>query len=132
MMSLFAIFRSPLMFGGNLPDNDAFTLSLLNNKAVLEVNQHSSNNKQLFNKEGLIAWTADDAKTGDKYLAVFNATDNETTGVKIPVNLAQLGLNGTCTIKDLWTNKIIGNFKDEFAPLINRHASGLYRISLKK
>ena len=132
MMSLFAIFRSPLMFGGNLPDNDAFTLSLLNNKAVLEVNQHSSNNKQLFNKEGLIAWIADDTKTGDKYLAVFNATDNVTTGVKIPVNLAQLGLNGTCTIKDLWMNKIIGNFKDEFAPLINRHASGLYRISLKK
>ena len=132
MMSLFAIFRSPLMFGGNLPDNDAFTLSLLNNKAVLEVNQHSANNRQLFNNNGLIAWAASDPKTGDQYLAVFNATDNETSDMKIPVNLAQLGIKGTCTVKDLWTNKTVGNFKDEFAPVIKQHASGLYRISENK
>ena len=131
-MSLFAIFRSPLMFGGNLPDNDEFTLSLLNNKGVLEVNQHSANNRQLFNKDGLIAWIADDSKTGDKYLAVFNASDKEPAAVKIPVLFEQLGLKGRCTVKDLWTNSIVGKFENEFAPLIRSHASGLYRISKKK
>jgi hypothetical protein len=75
LMSLFAIFRSPLMFGGDLPGNDEFTLSLLTNKEVLKVNQNSINNKQLFRNDDLIAWTADDPKTGDKYLALFNATD---------------------------------------------------------
>ena len=35
LMTLFTIFRSPLMFGGDLPSNDAFTLSLLTNKSVL-------------------------------------------------------------------------------------------------
>ncbi len=77
LMSLFAIFRSPLMFGGDLPSNNAFTLSLLTNKDVLEVLNHSVNNKQLFRNNDLIAWTADDPKTGDKYLAVFNAQDQE-------------------------------------------------------
>ena len=77
MMSLFAIFRSPLMFGGNLPDNDEFTLSLITNKAVLAVNQHSANNRQLFNTDDLVAWTADDPKTGDKYLALFNVSDQQ-------------------------------------------------------
>ena len=77
MMSLFSIFRSPLMFGGNLPDNDPFTLSLLTNNEVLNVNKYSKNNKQLFRENDLIAWTADDTKTGDKYLAVFNAQDND-------------------------------------------------------
>ena len=77
MMTLFAMFRSPLMFGGNLPDNDAFTLSMLTNNDVLDITKYSKNNKQLFRNNDLIAWTADDSKTGDKYLAVFNAQDNE-------------------------------------------------------
>ena len=48
LMTLFSIFRSPLMFGGNLPSNDAFTFSLITNKDVLYVNKFSKNNKQLF------------------------------------------------------------------------------------
>jgi alpha-galactosidase len=75
LMTLWSIFRSPLMFGGNLPDNDAFTLSLLNNNDVLNVLKNSTNNKQLFRHDDVVAWTADDPKTGDKYLALFNASD---------------------------------------------------------
>jgi alpha-galactosidase len=77
VMSLFAIFRSPLMFGGDLPSNDDFTLSLLTNREVLDVNQTSQNNRQLFRKDELIAWTADDPKSGDKYLALFNAQSQD-------------------------------------------------------
>lgn len=77
LMTLFSIFRSPLMFGGDLPSNDDFTLSLITNKDVLAVNQYSSNNKQLFRNNDLIAWVADDPKTGDKYLALFNASDRK-------------------------------------------------------
>lgn len=79
LMTLFSIFRSPLMFGGDLPSNDDFTLSLLTNKDVLRVNQNSTGNKQVFNSNGIIAWEADDKESGDKYLALFNATD------KLPV-----------------------------------------------
>jgi alpha-galactosidase len=77
LMSLFAIFGSPLMFGGDLPSNDEFTLALITNKDILEVNQHSINRKQLFRENDLIAWTADDPKTGDTYLALFNASDQQ-------------------------------------------------------
>lgn len=75
LMTLFAIFKSPLMFGGDLPSNDEFTLSLITNKDILNVNQQSSNGKQVFRENDLIVWTADDPKNGDKYLALFNATD---------------------------------------------------------
>lgn len=71
LMSFWSITRSPLMFGGDLPSNDAFTLSLLNNPEVIEVNQHSSNNQQLFRTNDQVAWIAD-APGGGKYLAVFN------------------------------------------------------------
>jgi hypothetical protein len=77
LMTLWTIFRSPLMFGGDLPGNDAFTLSLITNKEVLNVLKKSSNNKPLFNDENKAAWMADDAATGDKYLALFNIADQE-------------------------------------------------------
>ena len=131
MMSLFAIFRSPLMFGGNLPDNDEFTQSLITNKAVLKVNQHSSFNRQLFNRDNLIAWIADVPNSNDKYLAVFNTSDKELNEQTIPVSLEQLGFKGTCTVTDLWTNKTVGKFTGEFAPAIRKHASGLYRVKGK-
>ncbi|MDO9339282.1 MAG: glycoside hydrolase family 27 protein [Bacteroidales bacterium] len=141
LMSLFAIFRSPLMFGGDLPSNDEFTLSLITNKDVLEVNQHSINDKQLFRENDLIAWTSDDPKTGDKYLALFNASDQQpflkgqdTLDIAVPdaipitVKFDQLGLTGTHTVKDLWSGEKLGKFTNEFTRTINRHGAGLYRI----
>ncbi|HEX8506612.1 MAG TPA: NPCBM/NEW2 domain-containing protein [Hymenobacter sp.] len=77
LMTLWSIFRSPLMFGGDLPSNDAFTLALLTNKNVLAVHQRSARNRQLFHRDNLVAWTADDPATGDKFLALFNAQDQE-------------------------------------------------------
>ncbi len=74
LMSLWAIARSPLMLGMNLPENDAWTLSLLTNDEVLAVNQKSSGNRQVFRTEDKIAWVAD-APGGGKYLAIFNAAD---------------------------------------------------------
>lgn len=75
LMTLWAIFKSPLMFGGNLPDNDPFTLSLLTNKNVLKVLNESTNNKSLFTDKDKAAWMADEPSTGAKYLAVFNTAD---------------------------------------------------------
>ena len=127
LMTLFAIFRSPLMFGGNLPDNDEFTLSSITNKEVLKVNQNSINNRQLFRENDLIAWTADDPKTGDKYLALFNTSD--TPGVvEISVKFEQLGLKGTHVVKDLWTGEKLGKFTETFSRSVNMHGAGLYRI----
>ena len=39
LMTLWCISRSPLLAGGNLPDNDDFTLSLLSNDEVLAVDE---------------------------------------------------------------------------------------------
>src|SRR5690349_19797010 len=75
LMTLWSIFKSPLMFGGNLPDNDPFTLSLLTNKNVLDVLNKSANNRPLFQDAEKAAWTADEPRTGAKYLALFNKAD---------------------------------------------------------
>lgn len=136
MMTLFSIFRSPLMFGGNLPDNDPFTFSLITNQEVLYVNQHSSDNRQLFNVEGKVAWTATDPKTGDRFLALFNISEPVAPNVgevkKISVKLDQIGISGSFFVTDLWSGKKLGKFKGEFARDLKPHSAGLYRISAKK
>jgi alpha-galactosidase len=72
LMTLWTIFKSPLMFGGHLPDNDEFTNSLLTNPEVLQMHKSSVMNKEWFNKNNSIGWTAEDPFTADKYVALFN------------------------------------------------------------
>ena len=54
-MTLWAMFRSPLMFGGDLPSNDEFTLKLITNDEVLAVNQHCLNGRELWNRDSQVA-----------------------------------------------------------------------------
>jgi hypothetical protein len=129
LMTLMAIFRSPLMFGGNLPDNDSFTLSLLTNKNVLHVLKNSKNNRQLFSKNNQVAWVADDAKTTDKYLAVFNVADGEIKETIIDIPIKEIGI-ANAKITDLWTGKTIGTFSNSFSTKLKSHACGFYRLSM--
>jgi alpha-galactosidase len=77
LMTLWSIFRSPLMFGGDLPSNDAATLALLTNPRVLAVNRSSTHNRELSRRDDLVTWVADDPATGDTFVALFNAQDQE-------------------------------------------------------
>lgn len=72
MMNLWTIFKSPLMFGGDLPQNDAATDSLLTNRDVLYMHHYSANNRQLSREDNKIVWAADDPANGDKFVALFN------------------------------------------------------------
>ncbi|HLP16097.1 MAG TPA: NPCBM/NEW2 domain-containing protein, partial [Bacteroidota bacterium] len=85
LMSLFLICRSPLMFGGNLPDNDDFTTSLITNEEALGVLQHSKNNRLVYHQGGKIAWIADDANSGDQYLALFFSSGQEPVNERLAV-----------------------------------------------
>jgi alpha-galactosidase len=77
LMSLFLICRSPLMFGGNLQDNDEFTLNLITNEEALAVLNKSKNNRLLFRDGVKIVWTADDVNSHDKYAALFYTSDQK-------------------------------------------------------
>jgi len=128
LMTLWSVFRSPLMFGGDLPSNDAFTLSLITNEEVLAVNQRSAGNRELFARGNQIAWVADVPKTKDKYLAVFNLDDGPAAEIRI--EWRELGLGGECSVRDLWAKKDVGIFSDGFAPRVNPHGAALYRLRM--
>ena len=73
LMSLWAIGRSPLIFGGDMTKLDDFTKEMLTNPEMLKVNQESTNNHQVYREKNLISWTADVPDSNDKYVALFNA-----------------------------------------------------------
>jgi alpha-galactosidase len=105
LMTLFTIFRSPLMFGGDLPSNDAFTLSLLTNKSVLQMHREGSEVRQLFQKDGRVAITSKNSKSGAVYLALFNISDDEGQ-LDINVDLNDLNLGDkNVAVTDLWSGR---------------------------
>ncbi len=82
MMNLWCIFKSPLMFGGHLPENDAATDSLLTNKDVLYMHHYSANNREVSNIDNKVIWSADDPANGDKFAALFNLGGTEFVSTK--------------------------------------------------
>jgi alpha-galactosidase len=132
VMTLWTIARCPLMFGGHLPDSDAWTVGLITNAEALTVNQRSRANRQLFHANGLAAWAAETADGEAGYLAVFNTSDRPAggleTGLPVPVRLADAGFTGETVVTDVWTGKKVGTFRGEFAPVVPHHGAGLYRL----
>jgi hypothetical protein len=126
-MTLWSIARSPLMFGGNLPDNDDFTLSLITNDEVLEVNQKAPASRQLFAKENQVAWVADAPGSRAKYVAVFNLGDTAVEAVR--VNWTDVGLSGKCVVRDLWTRMDIGTLDGGSTFQVPPHGAAFYRLT---
>jgi hypothetical protein len=56
-------------------------------------------------------------------------TENTSPGLPVTVSLAELGLKGSVHVEDLWSHRDVGEFKNEFAPVIAWHGAGLYRLS---
>jgi hypothetical protein len=129
LMTFFTIFRSPLMFGGDLPSNDPFTLSLLTNKAVLKMHREGIDVRQLFQKDGKVAVTSRNPKTGQHYLALFNISDNKEP-LEMRVNLSDLGIQ-QCKVVNMWTGKSLGNVSDVFSVQLAPHACSLYCLTKK-
>lgn len=90
LMSFWTIFRSPLMFGGDLPSNDEFTLSLLTNEEVLYITNNSTNNRLLFDEGNRIIWVADDANSNDKFAAMFCITDRPKIDESLAIYSSEL------------------------------------------
>ena len=127
LMTLWSIARSPLMFGGNLPDNDEFTLSLMTNDDVLRVNQRATASRELFARANQIAWTAEIAGSPEKYLAMFNVGD--TGEEQIRVNWSEMGLPAKCRVRDLWAKKDLGIVLEGQTVRLAPHAAAFFRVA---
>ena len=126
LMSLWSIAQAPLMFGGDLPSNDDFTLSLITNDDVLAVDQHGLRGGAFAEGGDSVVWTAERPGTDEKYVAVFNV--GETGPIDIRVEWAALKLPERCVLRDLWERNDIGAIAGGYTFRVMPHGSGLYRV----
>ncbi|MDR1381572.1 MAG: glycoside hydrolase family 27 protein [Tannerella sp.] len=125
LMTLFTICRSPLMFGGDLPGNDDFTLSLLTNREVLQMHRESAEVRQLFRQDGRLAITSRNPLSGERYLAVFNTSDRPEPA-DITINLQDIGIKGKCEVHNLWTGETSTATDGTLAVSLRPHACALF------
>ena len=77
MMTLWCMFRSPLMIGAELTKMDDFTLSLLTNKELLVLPSEDFRGEQLRRSDGEADWKNTSTKTGMITAALFNLSDTD-------------------------------------------------------
>lgn len=72
MMTLWCIFGSPLMLGAQLTSLDEWTLSLLQNRELLRLENGKFRSRQVLRDKEKCVWAAVDGQTGELYVALFN------------------------------------------------------------
>jgi hypothetical protein len=126
LMTLWSIFRSPLMMGGDLPHNDAATTALLTNDEVLTVDQHSTDGRAAVRTPDASVWTATTADGTGRYVAIFNTSERSQN---LSYSWKQLGWpTGRYGLRDLWEHtesRPVDRISVRLAP----HACVLYRAT---
>ena len=127
MVTLWSIFPSPLMIGGELPSADDWTKSLLTNSEVLLVDQQSKGNHPAIATDSIVVWTAESQSGDADYLAVFNRTESPK---EIEYAWSGVGLPGKSYMqRDLWERKDLGS-KTSLSATLAAHSCVLYKLTL--
>ena len=101
MLTLWCLMRSPLMFGGHLPDTTPETLALITNDDVLAM-LDSDGGREIVRDGDLVIWAAEGENAS--WRAVFWLGDDPAS---LRTHLADLGWEGTTAVRDLWTGESV-------------------------
>lgn len=130
MLTLWSIFRSPLMIGGEMTGFDDFTLGLVTNERILEMNKNARHSHQVWrrNIDGneYILWTAV-CSEGGQYAAVFNAGSNDGS---VKIKLSDMEIYNDASAIELWSGEK-QDIHDEFEVKLNSHGAKAYKIFTK-
>ena len=125
-ISLWCLFCSPLLIGCDMTQLDAFTLNLLTNDEVLEVNQDPLGRaaSRVHMDETYEVWTK--AMSDGSTVAGFVSRD--IFPAEITVSLADIGLPGGYRVRDLWRQKDLGAMRGVYRTELPGHACTLLRF----
>lgn len=127
MMTLWSIFRAPLIIGGEMTGFDEFTRKLLTNRGILDMHANARHSHQVFRKkiDGIehILWTAV-CQAGGYYLAVFNTGEEDS---EICISLSEIELEGKYSATELWSNSLESGI-DSLKVKLPKHGASAYLI----
>lgn len=126
-ISLWCLLAAPLLIGCPIEQIDEFTLSLLTNDEVLDVNQDplGQQARRIAQKDNTEVW-AKKMEDGSYAVGLFNRDpwykQNVTAGWE------DIGLEGKRRVRDLWRQKDIGTVESSFTADVPAHGVVLVRI----
>lgn len=128
MMTLWSIFRSPMMLGCELTKLDEWTLSLLTNEAVMRLIPKSKNARQIMRSKEQAIWMSEDAENDSLYLAVFNFRDKASVitfeeDSDYPDNI----LDMHC--EELWSSTCSSTLREALNTVVDSHGALLFRLT---
>ncbi|HWT74160.1 MAG TPA: alpha-galactosidase, partial [Mobilitalea sp.] len=127
MMTLWCIFRSPLILGAELPKLDEWTTNILTNKKVLHLLSHSEGAKQIMRNKKQAVWFSKDTDENAYYLAVFNISD-EVRSISVSAEELELTSFQGQKLEDLWSGEIISGHDEVYETEVSVHGAKLYKI----
>jgi alpha-galactosidase len=129
-MSMWSLMAAPLFYSGDMTRLDAFTLNVLCNSEVLDIDQDT------LGKQAVIVRQSDNdfilskpLEDGALAVGLFNLAETDT---KLSVKWDELGLKGRIHVRDVWRQKDIGDANDEFSADVGPHGVALVRLTLAK
>ena len=103
MITLWCVFRSPLMIGAELTKLDDWTLSLLTNEDLLALLGENCTGIQIVRTDDMAVWKSKNTKTGALNVALFNLGDTqETISVDLPILKEGLDSGKIYSLLELW------------------------------
>ena len=127
-MSLWSLMAAPLIYSGDMSKLDEFTINVLCNPEVIEVNQDPLGESGL-----VIKIDADrflmikNLEDGSKAVGLFNRGKNEA---EVSVDWTALQLSGKQSVRDLWHQKVLGDFDQKFTAKVP--AQGVVMVKISK
>jgi len=125
-MSMWCLMAAPLIFSGDMSKLDEFTLNILGNAEVIDVDQ------DVLGKQGRII-----RKAGDEMVMAKELEDGSTAvGLfnlgpvpkEISFAFKDVGIDGKATVRDLWRQKDLGSFDVGFSGMVNSHGVVFIRV----
>ncbi|MGN0633213.1 MAG: glycoside hydrolase family 27 protein [Oscillospiraceae bacterium] len=127
MLTLWSIFRSPLMIGGEMTGFDDFTLGLVTNERILGMNKTARHSHQVWRRtidgNEYILWTAV-CSEGGQYAAVFNTGDKDGS---VKIRLFEMEIYDPVSAVELWSGERL-DIHDEFEVKLNSHGAKAYKM----
>jgi alpha-galactosidase len=140
-VSLWSLLSSPLLIGCDMNAMDDFTLNLLTNDEVIAVNQDPlvkpankiiTENGQIWYKELEDGSVAIGFFNIDPYYVLWDKTREtaiQEQEYTMSVDLKKLGIDGDCTVRDLWKQEDIGKVKGGYSIKVPYHGVKLLKLT---
>ena len=124
-MSMWCLMAAPLIFSGDMSKLDAFTLNVLCNSEVIDVDQDPLGRQaRIISKTGEEFILAKDMEDGSKAVGLFNLT-NKLSRITLDLNL--IGIDSPVKMHDLWRQTDISTIKNRYQTWIPAHGVSLVR-----